>query len=68
MPDISMCRNTECLLRSGCYRYRAVPDMRQSVANFGPAKDEDVCGHFWPITEQSAAPLLSMEEIEKHVK
>jgi hypothetical protein len=69
MPDISMCRNNSCLLRSGCYRYRAKPDpYRQAVANFGPGGDEDVCSHFWPIVEREAVGLLTMEEIESHAE
>ena len=38
MPDITMCINSACPLRGGCYRYLAVPSERdQSQAHFEPA-------------------------------
>ena len=38
-----MCVNKTCTKRYQCYRYRAVPDMLQSVAQFSG----DPCEHFW---------------------
>lgn len=35
MPDITMCVNTRCLMRTSCYRYMAVPSQyRQSFSKF----------------------------------
>ena len=52
MPDITMCDNSECLLRATCYRYMAVPsDFRQSYSSFVPeVKDNKAkCFYFWEI-------------------
>ena len=51
MPDITMCCNYDCPLKSKCYRYRAVPDQyAQSFALFKP-EDTENCDHFWPVDE-----------------
>lgn len=34
MPDITMCKNTKCFVKSHCYRYMAKPDRLQSFANY----------------------------------
>jgi len=49
MPDISMCQNSKCELRSNCYRYRAVPNpYRQSYGtHFNPVNGE--CERQMPI-------------------
>lgn len=49
MPDITLCCNYDCPLKSKCYRYRAVPDAYwQSFAMFGTKKDKP-CEYFWQI-------------------
>lgn len=60
MPDISMCVNTTCWLRTACYRSPASgtePDaLRQSWMAFKPTVERvdgqivQVCDHFWPTT------------------
>ncbi|WP_276978716.1 hypothetical protein [Flavobacterium filum] len=52
MPDITMCDNSECLLRATCYRYMAIPsDFRQSYSTFVPEgkRNEVKCSYFMPI-------------------
>lgn len=40
MPDISMCRNHLCKLKSTCYRYTAIPNpYRQSYSDFEYERD-----------------------------
>ena len=36
MPDISMCQNEKCLMKKTCYRFTAVPSIRQVYADFKP--------------------------------
>lgn len=36
MTDISMCQNNKCSKRAYCYRYLALPSLRQSYADFKP--------------------------------
>lgn len=38
MPDISMCRNEKCPVKTKCYRYMAMPNGWQSYANFEGGK------------------------------
>ena len=68
MPDITMCINKSCPLRSKCYRYRAVPSNWQSFANYQPTtvakqpgKYETNCDYFWEI---DGRVLLSVEEAD----
>lgn len=69
MPDITMCVNKQCPLRSKCYRYRAVPDGWQSFAKFEPSNKafggygDTVldCDYFWEI---EGRVLLSTEEAD----
>lgn len=48
MPDISMCKNIECLKRLDCYRFMATPSCYQSYADFKPDADGN-CEYFWNI-------------------
>lgn len=48
MPDISMCKNTQCPMRYRCYRFAAIPSRRQSYASFAPDAS-GVCVAFDPI-------------------
>ncbi|MBM66089.1 MAG: hypothetical protein CMH55_07640 [Myxococcales bacterium] len=49
MPDISMCADSACPLRAGCYRYLAAPNpYRQSWAWFKRG-DDGTCNHHSPI-------------------
>ena len=60
MPDITMCCNYDCPLKTKCYRYRAIPDPYwQSFAFFQPENkpfgdygDKVLeCDHFWEVDE-----------------
>jgi hypothetical protein len=34
MPDISMCKNENCIKKESCYRFNAIPSRYQSFADF----------------------------------
>lgn len=75
MPDITLCTNKDCPIRSACYRYRAKPDKYwQSFANFTwkmtPEPDFDQpepdCDYFWECRDRfSPNQLVSVEEADK---
>jgi hypothetical protein len=46
MPDITMCRGTDCPLKEQCYRAQARPDTYQSYFAKPPYKDGN-CDYFW---------------------
>ena len=43
-PDISMCMNDKCPLKTTCYRYMAIPSPRQTYAAF---TYNDGCDDYW---------------------
>ena len=45
MPDISMCQNEKCKVKTECYRYMAIPSNYQLYADF----NEKNCESFMPI-------------------
>ncbi len=49
MPDITMCRDEECVKRATCYRFVAKPsEYWQSWFTESPRnKETDVCGYYW---------------------
>lgn len=49
MVDISMCNNSKCPSKDKCYRFRAIPNSRQSYSEFKPEKGKDKCDAFWEI-------------------
>ena len=77
MPDISMCINSDCPLRSKCYRYRVKPSDWQSFARFTPhtvAKlsyptiYETNCDYFWDIEGYYEKELLPTETVDNKYK
>lgn len=60
MPDIAICTNKACQIRSACYRYRAVPAARQNYAEFTP--QDGRCKSYLPIYPHRRTRRL--EEIE----
>jgi hypothetical protein len=61
MPDISMCRHTECELKYKCYRYTAIPDNYwQSFGTFDYPKIGRECTYFMS-NEKSKYPSLEVE-------
>lgn len=61
MPDISLCRNTNCPLRKNCYRFTAKPDeFIQSYSNFTYNAITQSCHHFMQdFTPQQLADMFS---------
>lgn len=49
MPDISMCRDSECPRAAECYRFTAKPSkgMQSYFAKSPRDKDTDWCSYFW---------------------
>lgn len=60
MPDISMCKNQTCELRSKCYRYRAIPGEWQSYM-LGLNPENGICTHFWDAEGYRVRPT---EEVD----
>jgi len=53
--DITKCNNTECPLKTSCYRATATPNpYRQSYAEFKPyvVEGKDVCGFYYKIEKR----------------
>ena len=46
MPDISMCRNENCLRKEKCYRYMAKPEEFQWYSDFATDDGKD-CDYYW---------------------
>lgn len=64
MPDITMCRNKECISRESCYRFKAHPSDHQNFGAFPLRPGEVKCSYFWPIekpTDQKQ-PLQKKEK------
>lgn len=40
MPDITMCKGVRCILRFGCYRFTAKPNLYQSYLSETPYNEE----------------------------
>lgn len=76
MPDISMCINSGCPLRSKCYRYRVKPSDWQSFAKFEPKNkpfgdygDKVLdCDYFWDIAGYYEKELLPTETVDNKYK
>lgn len=77
MPDITMCINKDCPIRSVCYRYRAKPSDWQSFAKFNwkmtPEPDFDPdepdCDYFWECRDRFAKhQLVSTEDADERNK
>lgn len=62
MPDFSMCSGGECPRKEKCYRYRAIPHMRQSYFVEPPLIDGE-CNQFMRICGWHKYRLVSMEEL-----
>jgi len=53
MPDITMCQDKECPMKNKCYRYTAVPSMRQSYFAESPREGNE-CKYKWSLTHDEA--------------
>ena len=47
MPDIAMCKNITCPLKTSCYRYTAKPNSWQSYGNFTYDTKNLTCESYW---------------------
>lgn len=47
MPDISMCKGTDCPLKETCYRFTAKPSEYRQAYFLTPPNDGDKCEHYW---------------------
>lgn len=55
MPDISMCKGTDCPLKETCYRYTAEPsEFMQSYFTISPIKNDRTCDYYWKIESSKA--------------
>lgn len=66
MPDIAMCRDSDCPQRAVCYRYRAVPsEFSQSFFMSSP-RESGGCPAYveiWPTQTR----LVPVEEVDANV-
>lgn len=67
MSAVSMCTNTECPLRSTCYRYRMKPDKLQAYFCFTP-NDEKGCDFRWDNTNIPSNRMIPTEEVDDFLK
>ena len=53
MPDISMCKNTECPLKNTCYRFIATPS--EYLQSYGDFKydEKNGCDYYWKIDKKN---------------
>lgn len=52
MPDITMCRTSNCKKKRSCYRYCAVPDTYQSYSDFADDCQKNQYMNYWEIKRQ----------------
>lgn len=54
MPDITMCKDNNCLYKEGCYRYMAEPNkFRQSYFSESPREEDGSCNYYVDIATQN---------------
>lgn len=58
MPDIAMCRNSDCPRFDDCYRAQAMPSEWQSYGEF-THDGKKGCSHFWPMNTCKAVKGLN---------
>lgn len=57
MPDIAMCQNESCNLKTKCYRYTAKPCRYQCYGLFVPVNNEK-CEYFWDNSKYETSKIL----------
>ncbi len=62
MPDISLCKGNECVLKESCYRFKAQPDHYQYYFakppfNSTESDDQPSCDYFWEIKQTTSATI-----------
>ena len=53
MPDITMCRSSDCPKRSHCYRAQAKPDKLQSYSDFSAKCFQYNFLRFWSMSGET---------------
>ena len=53
MPDITMCRSSDCPKRSHCYRAQAKPDKLQSYSDFSAECSQYNFLRYWSMSGES---------------
>lgn len=59
--DSTMCVGEDCPMRKDCYRYRAIPSVRQSFFTVPPYMGKD-CSYFWQL--EKGHHIRCIEELE----
>lgn len=56
MPDIAMCKGTDCPKRLDCWRYCATPTLKRQTYFMTPPYDlaKGECEYFWPVKSDPA--------------
>lgn len=66
MSDITMCMGGNCPLKKDCYRYRAIPSVKQSLFMIPPAKGNK-CEYFWELENNHKVRCLNeIVELKPH--
>lgn len=61
--DIAMCVGGDCPMKKDCYRYRAIPHVRQMFFTIPPREGRE-CKYFWQLEKEHK--IRCMEEIKEH--
>ena len=63
--DLCLCTNKTCLLRSDCYRYRAIPDpYLQNYGSFEYDKENNKCSYQLPMSRWVGREVRTTEEAD----
>lgn len=65
MPDVSMCVGGDCPLKKDCYRYRAIPYIRQNFFTIPPREGKE-CKYFWQL--EKGHKIRCMDEIKENIE
>ena len=49
MPDITMCKGTNCPKKNECYRFLATPSEYRQSYFIDPPYEKDKCDEFWNV-------------------
>lgn len=63
MPDITMCKNNNCVAKATCFRYIAVPNEHgQSYFIGHPNKENNKCDYYMPYKDDDGYEIDPMEK------
>lgn len=61
MPDITMCKGTDCPLKERCFRYKATPSYFQSwFVDIPFDKQLNNCNQYWEVISKSKIKRLDI--------